>query len=165
MGLHMNSTLPDLTGATRWFNAPAGHPGFTAEELKGTPTLVHFWSVSCHTCHEIAPQIQEWKKTWEPQGIKFIAIHQAKSQADLSLEIIGQDVNQLGMDQPAAADNSFRIIDTFGNQYVPAFYLFDSEGKLRHFQAGDRGFDRLLSRMERLIAEEAEAKSAQTNEN
>ncbi|HEX2912789.1 MAG TPA: redoxin domain-containing protein [Chloroflexia bacterium] len=159
MSLHMNAPLPDLTGATRWFNLNEGQEGFKAEALKGSPTLVHFWSVSCHTCHEIASQVQEWKKEWEPRGIKFIAVHQAKSEADLNLQKIEEDIKKMGMDQPVAADNQFKIIDAFDNQYVPAFYLFDSQGKLRHFQAGDRGYDRIINRMERLIAEESGAQS------
>jgi len=155
----MNSPLPDLTGATKWFNTEAGRTGFAAEELKGTPTLVHFWSVSCHTCHEIAPQVQEWKQTWEPKGVKFIAVHQAKSEADLDLDKLAKDVTEMGLEQPAAIDNSFKIVDAFENQFVPAFYLFDSEGKLRHYQAGDRGFDRLLNRLERLVTEETQTKT------
>ena len=153
MGLHMNSPLPDLTGATTWFNVEEGRQGFSAEELKGSPTLVHFWSVSCHTCHEIAPQVQQWKEEWTPKGLKFISVHQAKSQADLDLEKIQADLKKMGMDQPVAADNDFKIIDAFGNEYMPAFYLFDSTGKMRHFQAGDRGFDRLLDRITRVVSE------------
>ncbi len=159
MGLHMNSSMPDLTGATRWFNVKEGRNGFTAGELKGSPVLIHFWSVSCHTCHEVAPQVQQWKQEWEPKGLKFISIHQAKSEADLDLDKIAKDVEKLGMDQPVAADNDFKIIDAFDNQYMPAFYLFDSEGKMRHFQAGDRGFDRLQDRIARVVEEGAQTPS------
>lgn len=157
MPLRMNAPLPDLTGATKWFNTDKN--GFTADELKGTPTLVHFWAVSCHTCHDIADQVQQWKHDWEPKGIKFISIHHAKTEGDTNLDKISQDIEKMHMDQPVAADNDFKIIDAFSNQFMPAFYLFDSEGKLRHYQAGDRGFDRLLGRMERLVEEEKEAKA------
>ena len=158
MGLHMNSPLPDLVGATKWFNTEAD--SFKAEDLKGSPTLVHFWSVSCHTCHEVAPKVQEWKDEWTPKGVKFISIHQAKSESDLNLDKIGDDIKKLKMDQPVAADNDFKLVDAFGNEFMPAFYLFDSTGKMRHFQAGDRGFDRLIDRINRVVTEDAEAKAA-----
>ncbi len=148
MPMRMNSPLPNLEGATKWFNAPNN---INSEELKGTPTLVHFWSVSCHTCHEIADQVQQWKAEYEPKGVKFISVHQAKSESDLNLDKIEQDIEKMKMDQPVAADNDFKIIDAFANEFVPAFYLFDSEGKMRHFQAGDKGFDRLLARVDLLI--------------
>jgi thiol-disulfide isomerase/thioredoxin len=156
MGLRMNSLLPDLNGATRWFNTDEGRTSFSADELKGSPTLIHFWSVSCHTCHEIANQVQAWKNEWEPHGVKFISVHQAKNESDLDLKRIEADIQKMGMTQPVAADNDFKIIDAFSNEFMPAFYLFDSEGKMRHFQAGDRGFDRLLDRMGRLVKEEKE---------
>lgn len=119
MGLHMNSPLPDLEGATTWFNVEDSRKGFTADELKNSPTLVHFWSVSCHTCHEVAPQVQQWKDEWTPKGIKFISVHQAKSEADLDLKKIQADIEKLQMTQPVAADNDFKIIDAFGNEFMP----------------------------------------------
>jgi hypothetical protein len=33
---------------------------------------------------------------------------------------------------------------------VPAYYLFDSEGKLRSFAAGERGLDMLKTAIERI---------------
>ena len=154
MGLRMNAPLPDLAGATKWYNVEEGRTGFEAEELKGSPTLVHFWSVSCHTCHEIADQVQQWKEEWTPKGVKFISIHQAKSEADLDLAKIESDLKKMGMDQPVAADNDFKIIDAFQNEFMPAFYIFDKDGKMRHFQAGDRGFERILDRLNRITSEE-----------
>jgi thiol-disulfide isomerase/thioredoxin len=159
MPLRMNTPLPDLLGATKWFNVEEGRTGYTAEELKGSPTFVHFWSVSCHTCHDVAPQVQQWKDDWESKGVKFISIHQAKSESDLNLDKIEADLKKMNMTQPVAADNDFKIIDAFSNEFMPAFYIFDSEGKMRHFQAGDRGYDRLLDRLARLLEEETNPQS------
>ena len=39
--------------------------------------------------------------------------------------------------------------------FVPAYYLFDREGKLRSFAAGERGIDMLKSALERVLAAEA----------
>ncbi|MBD0327400.1 MAG: TlpA family protein disulfide reductase, partial [Pyrinomonadaceae bacterium] len=36
--------------------------------------------------------------------------------------------------------------------YVPAYYLFDAEGKLKSFAAGERGLNMLASALERLLA-------------
>lgn len=36
--------------------------------------------------------------------------------------------------------------------YVPAYYLFDAEGKLKSFAAGERGLDMLSSAIERVLA-------------
>ena len=52
MPLRTGSTLPALGGAAAWIN---GEPA--AEELAGKPVLVHFWSVSCHICHDVAAEV------------------------------------------------------------------------------------------------------------
>jgi hypothetical protein len=35
---------------------------------------------------------------------------------------------------------------------VPAYYLFDAQGKLKSFAAGERGLDMLASALERMLA-------------
>jgi hypothetical protein len=43
--------------------------------------------------------------------------------------------------------------DAFGNEqgFVPAYYLFDAEGKLRSFAAGERGLDMLKTAASRCV--------------
>ena len=50
--------------------------------------------------------------------------------------------------EPCAVDNEHKLRDAFQNDqgYVPAYYLFDAEGKLRSFAAGERGVDLLKAR-------------------
>ena len=45
MALRVGTHLPSLEGATQWFNGETN-----AEELRGHPVLIHFWSVSCPAC-------------------------------------------------------------------------------------------------------------------
>ena len=42
--------------------------------------------------------------------------------------------------------------EAFQNEqgYVPAYYLFDGEGKLRCFAAGERGFSMVAASLDRL---------------
>jgi hypothetical protein len=55
-----------------------------------------------------------------------------------------------------AVDNEHKLKDAFHNEhgYVPAYYLFDAEGKLKSFAAGERGLDMLKSAIERLLPAE-----------
>jgi len=36
--------------------------------------------------------------------------------------------------------------------FVPAYYLFDAEGKLKSFAAGERGLDMLKSAIDRVLS-------------
>nr|WP_278186170.1 hypothetical protein [Bacillus timonensis] len=49
---------------------------------------------------------------------------------------IKQEVQKHNITQPIFVESDLKLNDTFDNQYVPAYYVFDKEGKLRHFQAG-----------------------------
>jgi hypothetical protein len=60
---------------------------------------------------------------------------------------------EFGITQPCAIDNEHTIVDRFENAAVPAFYIFDRKHQLRHFQAGDKGHDRIDAAIERVLEE------------
>lgn len=150
MPLRMRSPLPSLEGAAAWIN---GEP--KPEDLAGRPVLVQFWSISCYLCHDVAQQVNAWREKYEGQGLAFVAVHQPRSQAELDIEAVKKDaLEEMKLAQPCAIDNDHAIVERFQNQYVPAYYLFDRAHQLRHFQAGDKGYDRIESAIERILHEE-----------
>ena len=60
-----------------------------------------------------------------------------------------------------AVDNEHKLKEAFHNHqgFVPAYYLFDREGKLRSFAAGERGLDMLKTALERVLTAEVTAVS------
>jgi hypothetical protein len=56
------------------------------------------------------------------------------------------------LEHPQAIDEDYTLVDRFENKHVPAFYIFDREGKLRHFQAGDRGMKMIQGALERTMS-------------
>ena len=148
----MRSPLPSLEGVASWLE---GEP--KSEELRGFPVLVHFWSISCHLCHNAAGQLKIWRERFEKEGLIFIAVHQPRSEAELDVEAVRKDaIEEMGLTGPVAFDNEHTLVDRFQNQFVPAYYLFNRRHELRHFQAGDKGHDRLEAAIARVIEEPAE---------
>jgi len=76
-------------------------------------------------------------------------------EADTDTEGVRELVSTLNMTEPCAIDNEHKIKDAFQNEqgYVPAYYLFDGEGKLRSFAAGERGLDLLKATLDRVMAQ------------
>ena len=148
----MRTPLPSLEGAAAWVN---GEP--TPQELEGHPLVVQFWSISCHLCHETADQVAAWRAQFEPRGVKFVSIHQPAEPAELDVAETGhrRRWGLMGISGPLAIDNAHTLVDRFENQFVPAFYVFDRAHNLRHFQAGDKGYDRIVAAIERVASEEA----------
>lgn len=147
----MRSPLPSLEGAAAWVH---GEP--TPQDLEGHPLVVQFWSISCHICHDTAEQVAGWRKEFEPRGVRFISIHQPRSAEELDIAQVSSDAErEMAITGPLAIDNTHAIVDRFENQFVPAFYVFDRAHNLRHFQAGDKGYDRIVAAIERVLTEEA----------
>jgi thiol-disulfide isomerase/thioredoxin len=152
MALRMRSRLPSFDGAVRWINEEPAE-----DVLAGKPVLVHFWSISCYICHDVAQQIASWRKKYATHGLQLIAVHQPRSPEELDVEsVIADAKGPMHITHPMAIDNEHAIVERFENQFVPAYYLFDREHRLRHFQAGDKGYDRIEAAIERTLAEEPE---------
>jgi thioredoxin-like negative regulator of GroEL len=149
MALRMHDVLPSLEGASRWINGELP----SEDELRGTPVLVHFWSMACYVCHEVAPSVVRWRTAYAPRGLFFIAVHQPRDSHELDIDAAIADARSVHFTHRAAIDNDLQIVERFGNQFVPAYYLFDHDHRLRHFQAGDKGFDRIERAIEKVLSE------------
>ena len=151
MPMRIGTEMPSLEGATEWFNAT----GAAAEaEAKGHPTLVHFWSVSCGMCKENLPRVAEWREGRAEEGLRVVAIHMPRYEADTDVEAVRDAITTNNITEPCAVDNQHVLRDSFKNEqgFVPAYYLFDAEGKLRCFAAGEFGLKVLGPALERVLA-------------
>lgn len=150
----MRSPLPPLDGVATW---PGGGPPATAA-LAGKPALVHFWSVSCSLCHDVAAQVAAWHDRFAPQGLEVIAVHQPRSSEEFDVARVTADAHgPMALTQPCALDNGHVLVDRFENQFVPTYYVFSRAHELRHFQAGDKGYERIVRAIEGVLAEKAAA--------
>ncbi len=148
--------MPSLDGATEWFGGTQANAEAASQ---GQPTIVHFWSVSCGTCKENLPRIAQWREGRKEQGLRVIAVHMPRYEADTDVEGVRDAIETYSITEPCAIDNEHKLRDAFQNDqgYVPAYYLFDAEGKLRSFAAGERGLDLLKAPLDRVLATATQA--------
>ncbi|MFM7321190.1 MAG: redoxin domain-containing protein [Armatimonadota bacterium] len=151
MPLRSGSDLPELSGATEWIGGSVRR-----EDLLGSPTLIHFWSLSCYICKNNLPHLRAWKDTYAPQGLKVVAVHMPREEVETDVEKVRSAIAEHSIDEPCAIDNHHDIKDAFLNEagYVPHYYLFDREGKLRARAAGDAGVAGIEAALAKLFAEE-----------
>ncbi|WP_240375030.1 TlpA disulfide reductase family protein [Bacillus piscicola] len=146
MALKLRSEMPELTGATTWYNGEV-----SKEDLLGDkPTLIHFWSVSCGLCKEAMPNVNQFRDDYKDE-LNVVAVHMPRSEKDLDLDEIKKVADEHEITQPIFVDNEHKLTDAFENEYVPAYYVFDEEGQLRHFQAGGGGMKMLTKRVNRVL--------------
>ena len=145
--MRLRDEMPSLYGATKWYNSEA----IKKEDLIGNkPTLIHFWSVSCELCKTAMPNINKFRDDYNDE-LNVISVHMPRSEKDLDLEQVKVVADEHDISQPIYVDNDHTLTDAFSNQHVPAYYVFDNEGKLRHFQAGDGGMKMLTKRVNRVL--------------
>lgn len=147
MPLRMDSDMPSLEGGTDWFNSRP----IDRDSLKGHPVLIHFWSISCGTCKEAFPDVENWIKEYSPKGLKVISVHMPRQESDTNLDAVKECIQEYKVHQPCVVDNWHSITDAFENKFVPAYYLFDSNLKMRHFSAGEKAPKMVGPALERLL--------------
>ncbi|WP_028398848.1 TlpA disulfide reductase family protein [Ectobacillus panaciterrae] len=149
--MKLREPMPSLEGATTVLNGEVNREVLIGDK----PTLIHFWSVSCHLCKEAMPSINQFRDDYKDK-LNVVAVHMPRSEADLDLSDIQKVAEEHGITQPILVDNQHSITDSFQNQYVPAYYVFDKSGVLRHFQAGGSGMQMLTKRVNRVLDEAAQ---------
>lgn len=155
----IGTEMPKLEGATEWLK---GSSEEAEVEAKGYPTLIHFWSVSCGICKDNMPRISEWRDKHREDGLRVIAVHMPRYPQDMDVQAVREAIEKHNITEICAVDNEHKLRDAFQNTqgFVPAYYLYDAEGKLRSFAAGERGLDMLSAALNRMLAASKEAVSA-----
>ncbi|KAB7707891.1 redoxin domain-containing protein [Bacillus aerolatus] len=147
--MKLREEMPELIGAKAWINGEVTKEGLVGDK----PTLIHFWSVSCHLCKEAMPEINDLRDTYDDE-LNVVAVHMPRSEDDLDMGVIEQMALGHDITQPIYVDSEHKLTDAFENKYVPAYYVFDKDGKLRHFQAGGSGMEMLKKRIDRVLEKE-----------
>lgn len=153
--LRSEGLAPPLNGATAWLNG--GPP--SAASLKGKVVLVDFWTYSCINCLHTLPHVKAWARKYGPQGLVVVGVHAPEFAFERDLGNVRKAVQDLGITYPVAVDNDYSIWRAYRNQYWPAHYFIDAQGRIRHHQFGE-GNEQESERVLKRLLEEAAASAA-----
>jgi Thiol-disulfide isomerase and thioredoxins len=154
--MRIGDAMPSLEGATTWFN---GSLDDTTKYIKGKPVLVHFWAVSCGICKDKMPQLRDVAKKYGAHGLQTIAVHMPRYEADTDLDTVNEAMTANHITEPVAVDSLHKLKDAFQNEqgWVPVYFLFDAEGKLKTRAAGEFGISVLQTALDKMFATQAAA--------
>ena len=147
--LPVEGPLPMLSGAVEWLNSPP----LTAEGLKGKVVLVDFWTYSCINCLRAIPYVRAWAEKYKDQGLVVIGVHAPEFAFEKNIGNVKKAVSDLKIDYPVAIDNDYAIWKAFNNDYWPAHYFIDAEGRIRHHHFGEGDYEELEKVIQQLLAE------------
>jgi cytochrome c biogenesis protein CcdA/thiol-disulfide isomerase/thioredoxin len=148
-GPAVEGALPPLNGATAWLNSTP----LTPEALRGKVVLVDFWTYSCINCLRSLPYIKSWYDKYKDHGLVVIGVHAPEFAFEKDQDNVRRAVGDLGIHYPVALDNNYAIWQGFNNQYWPAHYFIDPQGRIRAHHFGEGDYDKSEQTIRNLLTE------------
>ncbi|MHC8331455.1 cytochrome c biogenesis protein DipZ [Pseudomonas sp. LB3P25] len=154
--LPIEGNLPPLDGAVQWLNSPP----LTAQALKGKVVLVDFWTYSCINCLRTLPYVKAWTEKYRDQGLVVIGVHAPEFAFERDVGNVTKAMKDLGINYPVAIDNDFKVWRAFNNEYWPAHYFADAQGRIRYHHFGEGEYAESERVIQQLLREAGAAKVA-----
>src|SRR4051794_3542834 len=143
------SALASLDRANEWLNSPP----LTAAALRGKVVLIDFWTYTCINWRRTLPYVRAWAEKYREQGLVVIGVHAPEFAFEKNLNNVRWAVDDMAIGYPVALDNDHVIWRAFNNQYWPALYFVDSQGRVRHHQFGEGAYEQSEMIIQELLAE------------
>jgi thiol-disulfide isomerase/thioredoxin len=147
--LSVEGQMPALGGATGWLNSPPLSPA----DLRGRVVLVEFWTYSCINWRRAQPYVRAWAEKYKDQGLVVIGLHAPEFSFERDVQNVRWAAKELKVAYPIAIDNNYAIWRAFNNDYWPAFYFVDAQGRVRHQQFGEGEYKQAERVIQFLLAE------------
>ncbi len=141
--------FPSLSGAVEWINSPP----LTPEALKGKVVLIDFWTYSCINCLRSIPYVKAWAEKYKDHGLVVIGVHTPEFAFERRIGNVQAAVTDLKIGYPVAVDSDYAIWRAFDNEYWPAHYFIDAQGRKRYHHFGEGDYDESERVIQELLAE------------
>jgi thiol-disulfide isomerase/thioredoxin len=145
--LPVEGHLPSLGGATGWLNSEP----LATESLRGKVVLIDFWTYTCINWLRTLSYIREWADKYAEQGLLVVGVHTPEFPFERDIDNVRAAVNEMAVHYPIALDSKYKIWRAFSNQYWPAVYIADAEGRIRHHRFGEGGYEEIERVVQQLL--------------
>lgn len=142
---------PEFTGIERWLNSEP----LTLAQLRGRVVLVDFWTYACINCIRTLPHVNRWAELYTPQGLTVVGVHTPEFPFERTTSNVEVALRRHGVKHPVAQDNRYGTWRAYSNQYWPAAYLIDAQGRIRYKHFGEGEYDRTEAVIRALLAARA----------
>lgn len=121
----VNRTAPEIAGVTT-FQGDAS----SLRELRGRVVILEFWGSFCSVCRYLAPRLDEWHRTYKPQGASVVGI-------TVDPPSLGRNTaTRVGMSYVLASDVDARVTRAYMASQLPLLIIIDRNGIVRDAVVG-----------------------------
>jgi cytochrome c biogenesis protein CcdA/thiol-disulfide isomerase/thioredoxin len=151
--LPVEGTLPALSALGPWINSGP----LTREQLRGKVVVIDFWTYSCINCIRSIPYVRAWAEKYRDDGLVVIGVHAPEFAFERNPDNVRRAVADLGVRYPVSLDNDYAVWKALKNNYWPAHYFFDAQGRQRYHHFGEGNYDTSEKVIRQLLAEAGRA--------
>src|SRR5215831_4385871 len=147
--LPVERPMPSLGRTNAWLNSEP----LSAADLRGKVVLIDFWTYTCINWRRTLPYLRAWARKYQDQGLVVIGVHTPEFSFEKDVDNVRRAAKEQKVDYPIAIDSDYAIWNAFSNQYWPALYFVDAQGRIRHHQFGEGEYERLEVLIQQLLTE------------
>jgi thiol-disulfide isomerase/thioredoxin len=147
--LAVEGNMPPLDGDTAWINSQP----LKAADLRGKVVLIEFWTYTCINWRRQLPYVRAWADKYRDKGLVVIGVHSPEFAFEKKIDNVRRATKEIGVQYPVAVDSDYAIWRAFDNEYWPALYFVDTQGRIRHHQFGEGDYEQSETVIKQLLAE------------
>jgi Thioredoxin like C-terminal domain/AhpC/TSA family len=115
--------------------------------------LIDFWTYTCINWLRTLAFVRAWAETYQDRGLVVVGVHTPEFPFEQNVDNVRQAANDMNVWYPIALDSDYEVWRAFSNRYWPAIYIADAEGRIRHHQFGEGGYDDCERAIQQLLRE------------
>jgi thiol-disulfide isomerase/thioredoxin len=127
---------PDFTGVDSWINSRP----LSIRALRGHVVLIDFWTFSCVNCVRTLPHLQALDRAYARRGLVMVGVHSPEFDFEKVRANVVAAVERLGVTWPVALDSQMATWRAYHNEYWPAEYLIDQQGRVAYVNFGEGAY-------------------------
>jgi thiol-disulfide isomerase/thioredoxin len=143
---------PNFIGTQDWFNTPGDEP-LSIDQLRGQVVLVDFWTYTCINCIRTLPYVEAWYRKYHRDGFTVIGVHTPEFPFEREAGNVQRAIDDFGITYPVVQDNESVTWNAYHNQYWPAKYLIDAQGRVRLVHFGEGSYSETEDAIRSLLAD------------
>ena len=141
--------LPGFDGAAGWLNSPP----LADVDLRGRVVLADFWTYTCINWLRTLSHVRAWADRYGDLGLVVVGVHTPEFPFEREVDNVRRAAREMAVEYPIALDPEYAVWNAFANRYWPAVYIADAEGRIRHHQFGEGGYDECEHVIQELLRE------------
>jgi hypothetical protein len=115
--------------------------------------VVQFWTYTCINWLRTLPYTRAWADKYKKHGLVVLGVHTPEFPFEANIDNVRRATKDMSIDYAVAADSGYALWRAFRNQYWPALYIVDVQGRIRHHHFGEGEYEQSEMVIRQLLME------------